>query len=155
MNSLGLGPIGLSEIVQVATLGSIFLAEIGLIHGVRVYRRQMNAQLFLEYTRRYEETMAAFPHDHRSSRFDLDGEPPETSPDLSAAVLRYLNLCSEEFYLWKRGYLSRGIWRIWEDELKRTLKSPLLQREWKALRREFTTYSEFEKYVERAQAERP
>lgn len=141
--------ITLTDVVQIATLASLLVATIGFFFGVRVYRRQMNAQLFLEYTRRYEEVMASFPPDHRSSRFDLDGEPPPESQELRAAVLRYLNLCSEEFYLNKRGYLSKDIWSIWEDELKRTLRSPLVRREWQVLRREFTSYSQFARYVER------
>ncbi len=69
-------------------------------------------------------------------------------------MLRYLNLCSEEFYLYKKKYLSSHIWRIWEAELKRTLSSPLVLREWAGLREEFRSYPEFLEYVERAQGER-
>ena len=65
--------IEFSDILQFATLVSILIAAIGLFVGVYVYRRQMNAQLFLEYTRRYEETMAQFPHDDRAARFDRRG----------------------------------------------------------------------------------
>lgn len=114
----------------------------------------MNAQLFLEYTSRYELIMSSFPAEARSARLDSSGHPPEQSEDLTTAVLRYLNLCSEEFYLWKRKYLARDIWNIWESELQKTLQSKLLLREWESLRREFESYPEFVEYVERAQAGR-
>ena len=38
----------------VLTTGSVLLA-------IYVFRRQMNAQLFLEYTKRYEQIMEAYP----------------------------------------------------------------------------------------------
>ena len=141
----------LSDVVQYATLVGVLLTAGGIFLAVRVYRRQMNAQLFLAYTQRYDEIMGAFPADARGLRLDLDGAPPPESPELRLAVLRYLNLCSEEFHLHRQGFLARDIWRIWEAELERTLASPLLRREWPALRREFSATAEFARYVERVQ----
>jgi len=128
-------------------IGSL-AAAISIVVGVVVFRRQMNAQVFLEYTKRYEEIMSHLSQAAREARLDLDGDPPPTSPELSLAVLRYLNLCSEEFYLCRRRYLSTKIWKIWEAELRRTLRSPLFRREWNKLHREFDSYPEFHDYVE-------
>ena len=138
----------LDTIVKLATLASMAVAASGLLIGVYVYRRQMNAELFLAYTKRYEGVMESFPGASRSHRLRLDGDPPPESEELTAAVLRYLNLCSEESYLCKRGYLARDIWRIREEELRRTLRSPLLRREWARVRREFGAYTEFARYVD-------
>jgi hypothetical protein len=69
------------------------------------------------------------------------------------AVLRYLNLCSEEFYLCRCGYLAREVWDIWEAELDRTLWSPIVRREWPELKREFAAYPEFAAYVDERQGE--
>ena len=77
--------------------------------------------------------------------------PPE-NPELSLCVLRYLNLSSEEFYLRKSGYLDKQLWAIWEDELKRTLRSGLVQREWQVLKREFDSYPDFQRFVTITQA---
>lgn len=143
----------LDVLVHVGTLLSIAIAAVGLFLGIRVYRRQMSAQLFLAYTNRYEDIIASLPASARNSRFDLEREPPASSEELSLATLRYLNLCSEEFYLHEHGFLDKKIWRIWEAELERTLKSPLLRREWRELRSEFTAYSDFAAFVDRIQAE--
>lgn len=142
----------LSAAVQYATLLGVLCTAAGVFLGVRVYRRQMNAQLFLAYTRRYDEIMGTFPADARGLRLDLAGEPPPPSPELRLAVLRYLNLCAEEFYLQRRGYLALEIWRIWQGELERTLASPLLRREWPELQPEFAATPEFAAFVERVQA---
>ena len=114
----------------------------------------MNSQVFLEYTRRFEQIMQSFPESHWRSRLNLDAEPPEVNSALSLSVLRYLNLCSEEFYLYKRGYLARDVWTIWERELQRTLGTPLLRREWGILEGEFESYPEFRAFVHRVHNEK-
>jgi hypothetical protein len=133
-----------------AAVGPV-LAAVSILIGVYVFRRQMNAQLFVEYTKRYEQVMLSYPEGLRDTRLDSMGVPPPESPELTVAILRYLNLCSEEFYLWERGYLSGDIWRIWESEIRRTLASPLYRREWRKVQAEFASYGEFAKYVADAQ----
>jgi hypothetical protein len=142
----------LNVAAQVGTFLSALAAVVMIAVAVRTYRRQTNAQIFLEYTARYERVMESFPGDGRRARLDLQGPAPNCSEELTLAVLRYLNLCSEEFYLCRRGYLARDVWTIWEDELKRTLRSPLVRREWKQLRGEFESYPAFVEYVDAAQA---
>jgi hypothetical protein len=133
------------------SLGLLF-TTISILLSIYVYKRQMNAQLFLEFTKRYEEIMRTYPDEARALRLESEGTVPPPSEELTVSVLRYLNLCSEEFYLWKNGYLSKQIWRIWENEMKRTVSSPLYTREWETLKKEFDSYSEFADYIRRIQA---
>ncbi len=141
------------QILAYATLLLAGFTAASVVLGVVLYRRQCNAQVFLEYTKRYSEIMNMFPPEGLKARLNLFAKPPEESDELSLAVLCYLNLCSEEFYLCKKKYLSSHVWRIWEAELKRTLSSPLVVREWTGVREEFRSYPEFLEYVERAQRE--
>jgi hypothetical protein len=60
-------------------------------------------------------------------------------------------LSSEEFYLYKRKYIRRDVWKIWEGEMLRTFRSPLFRREWQKLSSEFVSYPEFFNYKEEAQ----
>ena len=141
--------IQLAQIVALITMIGGFL---GLISTLHIYRRQMNAQIIMKYTERYEHILDQFPADALRARFDANVLPPESS-QLTLCVLKYLNLCSEEFYLTTHGYLSKSLWHIWESDLKRIIGSPLLQREWLALRAEFLSHQEFLEYVERVQDE--
>jgi len=145
--------MSLEVVAQIGTFASALAAVVAIAVAVRTYKRQTNAQVFLEYTKRYETVMQSFPVSARHARFDLEGEPPEPSEELTLSVLRYLNLCSEEFYLFKRGYLAGDVWQIWEGELRRTLGSPLVRREWVVLKREFASYPEFLSYVDRCQSQ--
>jgi hypothetical protein len=139
-------------VLNLATFLSSIAAVAGVIVALRVYRRQVNAQVFVSYTGRYEEIMNAFPTAGRVARLELDSAPPPVSEDLTIAVLRYLNLCSEEYYLCKSGHLERKLWSIWAAELSRMIRSPLMKREWVNLRPEFQSYPEFLMFVDQLQS---
>jgi hypothetical protein len=88
-------------------------------------------------------------------RFDSPAEAlPPSSDQLKVCLLKYLNLCSEEYYLWRHGYLSKAVWAVWEGDLKRMIASPLMQRAWDDLQAEYVSHPDFMKYVERIQAEK-
>jgi hypothetical protein len=135
----------------ILTVASILVAAAALLWGVKSYRDQMNAQLFLEFTKRFEEVMQSFPKNTWPSRLNIEGKPPPKSKALSLSALRYLNLCSEEYYLRQKDWLYKETWEIWERELIRTLQTPLFRREWKTLSNEFESYPEFKEYVDNAQ----
>jgi hypothetical protein len=116
-----------------------------------IHRRQMNAEVFMKYAERYEQVMSCFPENAFRARFSMSEELPSPSPQLTLAVLKYLNLSSEEFYLWKRKYVEDAVWKMWEHELVRILQSPLFRSEWQELESEFKSYPEFLEFVNLAQ----
>jgi hypothetical protein len=118
---------------------------------VQTYKGQMNAQIFNDLNQRYDDIVQSFPEEAWDSRFNLDTVTPPESAALTLCVLRYLNLSSEEFYLYRRKYIRRDVWEIWEGEMLRTFRSPLFRREWKVLCSKFVSYPEFFEYVEEAQ----
>ena len=143
-NSFGL-------VVEIFTLLSISVGVIAFFIGLRQYHRQNHLNVFSHYTQRYGDIMESFPTEARSIRLDSNSELPPESEETTLAVLRYLNLCSEEYYLWRRGFLDKEIWGIWSEELERMLRSNLVRREWPKLKREFDSYTEFQEYLEALQ----
>ena len=138
--------------LQTATLVSVIVGFLSLMYTINNYRRQATMQVLMKYTERYEHILDQFPQDALEARFDAKVLPPQ-SPQLTLCVLKYLNLCSEEYYLRKHGYLAESVWCIWEGDLKRIIGSPLWQREWLVLRTEFVSHPDFLEYVERIQGE--
>lgn len=127
---------------------SILIATGSLFWGFYIYKKQSDIQIFLEYTKRYEIIMDSFPENARFCRLDFSKDLPSESNELTIAVLKYINLCSEEYYLRERRLLSKKVWNMWKDELERTLKSELVRREWLKVKIEFETYPKFKNYVE-------
>ena len=137
-------------IAQVATAISVIVAVISIRAATKVSRRQMNVQVLITYSERYERIMESFPEGTFRLRFYDEQLPPE-SEQLTFSMLRYLNICSEEFYLWKAKYIDDQVWEVWEHELKRVLRSNLVMREWKKLKPEFLSHQEFLQFVEKVQ----
>jgi hypothetical protein len=148
--------------MDIATFVTSLLGLIGVVIAIftiksnsDLHRRQMNAEVFMKYAERYEQIMSCFPEDAFRARFSMSEDLPPPSAQLTLAVLRYLNMSSEEFYLWKKKYVADEVWKIWEDELIRILQSPLLRREWQELESEFQSYPEFLEFVKAAQRAQP
>ncbi len=93
----------LEFVIQIGALISAIAGVLTLFIGIRIYKRQTNTQIFLEYTKRYNEIMESFPPEARPARLSLEDKMPDQSEGLSISILHYLNLCSEEYYLCERG----------------------------------------------------
>ncbi|HEY0547084.1 MAG TPA: hypothetical protein VGC91_17025 [Pyrinomonadaceae bacterium] len=133
---------------------SVFFAALGILKTMRNNKRQANSQIFLDCVKRYEKILESFPSKVWLERFNPSAAAMEESGQTRMAVLRYLNLISEEFYLTKQGYFSEGgIGDIWEDVLRDNLSTPLFIREWKALKDEFKSDRKFTNFVDLAQAQ--
>ncbi|MEP6925862.1 MAG: hypothetical protein ABI954_15450 [Pyrinomonadaceae bacterium] len=139
-------------IAELATAISVIVAFISIRSAVKANRTKMNVQVLMTYSERYERIMESFPENAFRSRFNMETLPPETE-QLTIAILRYLNMCSEEFYFWQSKYIDDKVWKIWEHELRRMLSSKLVMREWQKLEPEFQSYPEFLSFVKKAQAE--
>lgn len=138
----------LQSIAQLVGLASVAFS---IWLSLKNYRRQKTVEMVMKYAERYEKIMDAFPPEAFRLRFNLEAELPPRSDKLTLAVLKYLNLCSEEYYLHKRGYLAKDVWRIWEEELMRTLRSQLFRREWEVLKDEFNSDPAFTRFVDEIQ----
>jgi hypothetical protein len=139
-------------LLRYATAAGVIATFLSVAVAIRNVRRQINAEILMKYAERYEHILDKFPHDALFARFDSRALPPQ-SAQLTLCLLKYLNLCSEEFYLWKNGYLAKSVWVVWEGDLKRMIASPLVQRSWPLLRGEYLSHLDFIEYVERIQAE--
>lgn len=140
-------------VVNLAGVVLLGLTIWNLRFATRSFKKQMNAQVYLAYTERYERLMADCPLDFRTTLLDLklsEAEPKERD-HIKVCMLRYLNLCSEEFHLKHTGYLAPEVWGLWRQELEWTLRKPLYVSGWPELRHEFESYPEFLKYVDEVQ----
>ena len=129
---------------------TLLITFIGVLVAMYHFRRQMNVNIFVEYTKRYDAIMDKFPDEAFATRINSEILPEESSA-LTMACLKYLNLCSEEFHLYSEKLTSPKVWDMWDDEIKRVLRSPMFKREWKKLENEFKSFPDFITFVENAQ----
>jgi hypothetical protein len=135
--------------VQIVTMVGVFAGVAALFLTHAIFQKQAQVDVFLAYTERFDKLMATWPEE--TWRSDQSILPPE-SKEVQMGVLKYLNLCSQELYLYENKLLAKKVWEIWEDEIKRTLASLLMRREWPKLKQEFRCFPEFVCYVEGIQS---
>jgi len=128
-----------STVLTVASIGA----------GIWVYWRQMNAQLFLEFTKRYDEVMS--PLRSAGLHGDLSSDESADNADFDHVLLRYLNLCSEEFCLYTNHFMSKRIWIIWEAGISRTIRSRNVLSRWATLKAEFVSFPAFVAWIDSLQ----
>jgi len=143
----------INTIGQVATAIAVFVAIWAIWQNGQINRKQANMQVFLTYTDRFDKIMQSFPANAFQARYNLDDANLPQSKELTLAVIKYLNMTSEEYYLYRCDYLDKAVWQIWETEIKRTLCSQLIRREWPKVEHEYVSYKEFGDYVRDVQRE--
>jgi hypothetical protein len=142
----------LSLIVQSATVLSVFVAAATIWASRQMNRRQMNMQVFTAYNDRYERLMSSFSKAALRAFYNETAELPPDNEDITMCALRYLNLSSEEYHLWQEKYVERRVWALWEHEIKRVLRTPLMKREWQArLKVQFAGHAAFAQFVDTVQ----
>jgi hypothetical protein len=117
------------------------------------FKKKAHADTILKYAERYDKVMDSFPEKAFLRRFSPEEELPDCCQKLTLAVLKYLNLCSEEYHLYKEGYIAKKTWDIWERELKKVVRSALFGREWEVLKDEFESDSDFKRLVDETRLE--
>jgi hypothetical protein len=137
-------------LVGCGTIISLIVAIFSLWFASRSFRQQMNAQVYLAYTDRFEKLASDSPSEFRLSylKTTIDDIPSAEKSRVLACLIRYLNLCSEERHLLQTGYLAPSVWKSWERDLEETIRTKLYRSAWPHLRSEYRSYPEFIEFVE-------
>ncbi len=136
-----------AQFAQILTVVSIVVAAIAIRSNTELSRKQWNVDVFTTYSQRHEDLIHGFPDHAFFDRFDAAKLPPR-SIELTIATRKYLNLICDVHYLFQQGYLNNSIWQIWQADLRRTLNSPLIVREWTDLESEFQSFTAFLAFME-------
>ena len=117
-----------------------------------------NLEVFLAFTNRFDTISKDLPLPLRMSKPILfDGKDIAeidkqyqlnailNDPALPSAVLRYLNLCSEEYYFSKemQGYVSTEVWHHWRQGMAEYMKESLFAIVWDKVADDFLALEPF------------
>lgn len=136
-----------AQISQIAGVISVVFAAVSIRSNTRLSKRQWNVDTFNLYFERHQNAIESFPNNAFYERFDHDKLPPRT-PELTAAVRRYLFVIQAVHYLAYQKYLDDSIWNVWYKDMKRTLVCPVIYREWPDLKQDFIEFKSFTEFVE-------
>jgi len=122
----------LKQILNFVELGSLVIGVLAVYFAVRNNTRQLGAQIFLAYSDRVWTIRRAAIFDTRNS---------ET---FAAAVF----LVFELFELKRRGYVSRSIWSIWDNDIADLFRSDAFREHWAGIRPRLKNHPHFLRWVD-------
>lgn len=102
----------------------IALSGAGLLLGFIYFIQKQK----LEETRLFKDLFADFNHKYQDMRERLEALPSKPtgapSDEDRSVIVNYLNLCSEEYLFYQRGYIHPLAWRTWHRGMQDRLRDP-------------------------------
>src|SRR5271166_1522486 len=115
---------------QLGQVGTLVIGGVGICVALLNQRRQLNAQMFIEFSGRFQDILRLFPTEAWLANRNPSQPLPPSSRELTDCTLYCIQFIADAYYLHKGGYISKSIWKLWEPEIKRTLSGPVFKREW-------------------------
>ncbi len=135
-------------LVQFGQVGTLVIGSVGICVALINQRRQLNAQMFIEFSGRFQNILRLFPTEAWLANRNPSQPMPAPSQELTDCTLYCVQFISDAYHLHKGAYISKTIWRLWEREIQRTLSGPVFQREWAGVATEFAHDREFLHYID-------
>src|SRR5271165_1361332 len=132
---------------QLGQVGTLVIGGVGICVALINQRRQLNAQMFIEFPGRFQDILRLFPTEAWLANRNPSQPLPPSSQELTDCTLYCIQFVADVYYLHKGGYISSHMWSLWEREIKRTLSGPLFEREWGKVRSEFSHDNDFIQYL--------
>jgi hypothetical protein len=93
-------------------------------------------QVFLACTRRFDDIVQKLPvrlryPDSRVHVKHQDWVKDFSNEDAVHSVIRYFNLCAEEFFLHEKGLILGEVWDLWSKQILMMFQDPFILAMWK------------------------
>ena len=127
--------------------GTIAIGAVGIFVALRNQHRQLNAQMYIEFSGRFQELLRSFPTEAWLANVDPSQPMPAPTKEVTECTLYALQFLADIYHLHKGGYLSANLWKLWERAIKKILAGRVFRREWETLSTEFVYSPDFVDYV--------
>lgn len=97
--------------VFIPVIGALF-AAVYTVQKHQLEEGRLFAELFRDFNRRYDEIHK------RLMLIYQDGDTGDLCEVDSETLIKYFNLCAEEFLYYKSGYIFPEVWMAWHNGMK-------------------------------------
>jgi hypothetical protein len=137
----------IKEAAEVVSIIGVFITAVALWFTVRSFQKQLQLNFFSEYTRRYQEITLNLPESINEDDFDYGSLAPDVKDKTMRYMRAYFDLCSEEYFLKRKGHIDKDTWQEWETGMKFAFSKSAFQQAWEMLQLDTIYYGEFSKLV--------
>jgi hypothetical protein len=134
-------------LVQFSQVGTLILGSLGIWIAMINQRKQLNAQMFITISGRFQELLRLFPTEAWLANRNPSQPVPPRSHEITDCTLYCLQLIADVYHLRQGRYISDQLWYAWEREIKHILEGRIFRREWEWLGVEFTHNERFLNYI--------
>ena len=135
-------------LIALAQLSTIVVGFLGIAVALRSHRRQMHAQMFVEFSSRFHDVLGSMPVQIWIAEATDEPAPPRSAA-LTQSCLQCFHLIAGLYHLNRGGYVSRELWRPFQHGIRRIMQGAILKREWCAVEPVFSHNQEFCRYMRR------
>lgn len=141
----------ISDGIQIAVLLVTVVALIFTIKNnqkqLKLFSEQLKLNFFADYTKRYQEIILNFPENINEDTFDFSSLTKEQRDKTLRYMRVYFDLCSEEFDLWRTGYIEDRIWENWKGGIEFAFSKKAFRSAWEIIKLDTIYYPEFSKWI--------
>ena len=134
-------------LAQIGQLGTLVVGSLGIFVALRNQHRQLNAQMFVEFSGRFQDLLREFPTEAWLANRNPAAPMPPSSQEVTDCTLYTVQFIADVYHLHKGGYIAKPMWVLWEREIKNTLRGRVFQREWDKVSVEFVHSPGFVDYI--------
>jgi ABC-type phosphate/phosphonate transport system permease subunit len=109
-------------LVQLGQVGTLILGSLGVWVAMFNQRRQLNGQIFVEISRRFQDLLRMFPTEAWLANRNPSAPLPPPSQEITDCTLYCIQLIADVYHLRRGGYISKRLWSAWEREIRHILE---------------------------------
>lgn len=138
------------ELIITSTLALITMLII-VYWNNRQYKQmqdQLRSDFFADYTERFHNIVLHLPINYDDPTFSMKSLSNQAQETTIRYIRIYFDLCSEEYFLHKKGRLEDEVWKEWLQGMKYTMNLPVFKQIWDDYYRDTDYYTTFKVFVE-------
>lgn len=136
-------------IAAIAAVITVIVTVKSLRTSIEQFNEQLQLNIFIDYTKRYQEIMLNFPESINEDNFDFDNLDKETkTKEKTLRYMRaYFDLCSEEYFLHSQEKIGDNTWHEWKSGIEYAFSKTAFIKGWGIIRLDTEYYPDFIKFV--------
>lgn len=138
----------IQTLLLVATIIGLIITIVNNRKQLQIFNEQLKLNFFADYTKRYQEIILNFPENINEDSFDFEKLSKEERNKTLRYMRAYFDLCSEEFDLWKAGYIEQRIWGNWKMGIEFAFSKKAFKDGWKLISLDTIYYPDFVKWID-------
>jgi len=123
--------------LQLFQICTILIGFLGLAVSVRSHRRQMHAQMYIEFSARFHNILRTLPVQTWMPSGEGAQALPARSEELTRTCMQCFHIIADLYRLHEGGLINGELWGAWQRHIRRAMRRPVFRREWLAVEASF------------------